>query len=683
MVKRGLIGLFLVLIILFSSLALAIMPEDEDDLEDEDDGELPEDAPLPVDFEVEDCAEDEDCPEDAYCVLGDCMGTLGADCFSIDECEGDLICDPSTNFCAIQNFFPCEDAGERSGCLESSTCMELEGFDGIWCIPNCDQRARSGEFFSGCEGDACTFNGDCAEGLFCYEWTCQETPPDYCVENSDCGDFSCFENYCVNPSCMEDADCPEGLTCTENICVAGMIACLDSDGCPENYMCSSRQCVRACSSDYNCGVYTLSEQIDLQVCNTQFLCEPFCNDHISTNKILGFNQGVGEYISFDLFQENPYFYAIGDATFNLREMEMILDDDTYQIISVIGYKGSQIFFDRKFDIYMFANQMYILDDEGNYYTPDMVETDVSGLYQTEPLTIEGDMDVNTLFSVERRELLIDVEGLTRTIDMEPLAIYYFIIPGERFYWLIVNDCEGDFDCFEDAHCEEGQFCLTDTHTCHDLIVIDGPVDDEEEEDDIVIPDAPAATGGDSTTSTSGSGFFRSTTTGDTCQNNDQCAANEYCLEEECLDKTSIIECEEQSGLVCDTDEACLSGESETIGDLLCCLGENDECMETEYNELIASTTIISRSGCVDEDGDNTGVREVSICYAIAGECSSENEYLVPASDLEIPTNPYFEECHIPTEEELKVPLHWTWYVLGGIVIVGIGLGATFFKPKKK
>ena len=674
MKKRGLMVLFLVFIVLLSSFVIGIMPEDEEDEDDIDDGEIADGAPLPVDFELGVCIDDIDCPENSYCEEEECIGEIDANCDLIIECEESLVCDPTSNLCARPYYTPCEDEGERSGCLETAVCSELEGFMDFWCVPVCELDARDGRGFSGCEGDTCLFNGDCAEELFCYERTCQEIPPDYCVENSDCGEFTCFDNYCVNPSCEGDRDCPEGLSCSENVCVAGMIACLNSRGCPENHVCSSRRCVRACSSDFNCGIYTLGEQVDLQVCNTQYLCENFCNEHITTNRVIGFgiDDARTRYGTAEIEQESPYLFGLGDATFDLREMEMIYGEDRYQIISVLGYRGIEIFFDKKFEIYMFANQLYILDDEGNYYVPEMVETDITGIYSTEPTEIEGGFDVAAVFSVERRELIVDVSGLTKTIDMDPLAIYNFNIGPGVFYWLIVNDCEMDFDCFEDSDCEEGQFCWTDTHTCHGIIVIEGP-------------GAPP-TGEAETTVTPSSGRNRGRpvsiiTPSATCQNNEECESNEYCFEDECLEKTSIMQCQERPGLVCDSDESCLSGDEEVIGDVLCCLGENDECMSTEYNEDIESTTIISRSDCIDSDGDNMGVREISVCYAVAGECSSDSEHLVPASDLGLSTNPYFESCYIPTKEDLSTFV-WVWYLVGGIV-VAVGISVALIIPKKK
>ena len=201
---------------------------------------------------------------------------------------------------------PCDPTDEW-GCPTGRVCMEVEGYDGYWCVGDpCEgvecppgERCSYGECVSPCddvvcpEGQVCSVIGGvgvcvpadcyapgyecpecercraaecepdpccevvCGPGEFCREGVCHEVcgPEDDCPDGQVCHDGECVEDpcwdvectggrVCVDGECVEDP-C-EGVICRpEHICVDG--ECIDPPCgyiiCPDGFVCVDETCV--------------------------------------------------------------------------------------------------------------------------------------------------------------------------------------------------------------------------------------------------------------------------------------------------------------------------------------------------------------------------------------------------------------------------------------------------------
>ena len=120
---------------------------------------------------------------------------------------------------------------------------------------------------------ACGPNGNCTNGVCCFEWGCVPPP---CTTNLDCGlGGLCRDGVCVPPPpCETTDDCSAEQLCVLGAC-ADAPACAEDAECPAVHRCVDARCLRdgACFEDDDCGFEGV-------VCQAGICVEPvvFCVD---------------------------------------------------------------------------------------------------------------------------------------------------------------------------------------------------------------------------------------------------------------------------------------------------------------------------------------------------------------------------------------------------------------------
>ena len=148
-------------------------------------------------------------------------------CFIFVGCTDDA--DNSANIgeaCSLSGFD--EDGNDIDNCVSGSYCT-LEDDDADFGDFTCVAFTQS--------GGACSYNGQCAGGLVCFNGTdtClpSRTEGESCVYDSDCAsDLLCFSgtNTCLpsrteGESCVYDSDCASDLQCVDSDAGDGSRTC--------------------------------------------------------------------------------------------------------------------------------------------------------------------------------------------------------------------------------------------------------------------------------------------------------------------------------------------------------------------------------------------------------------------------------------------------------------------------
>lgn len=85
---------------------------------------------------------------------------------------------------------------------------------------------------------ACSGDGDCPPGQYCFEGNCSRLD---CVDASDCGDawaFECVAGRCAPVPCEIDADCPDRRRCVDGLCGGGGAPCTLHEECEDGVWCN-------------------------------------------------------------------------------------------------------------------------------------------------------------------------------------------------------------------------------------------------------------------------------------------------------------------------------------------------------------------------------------------------------------------------------------------------------------
>lgn len=706
-----------------------------------------------VDF----CSSDRECERGIrYCgeEVGYCIGFVTAPCDGDFECSstlGETICDipqgSSSGECRYPISSSCAGEGEcvsYAGCVGYGRDRQGSQISGT-CEPTCTQTARNGQQYSGCVGQRCTSNSQCASGNWCYiAGVCAALLGDRCVTGSDCVSGSCYRGFCQISSCSNDAQCGEGRTCQEQRCIETTNFCFEDIDCGDGFTCSSGyRCRRACEADYNCNI-GVSNQNQIEACTTS-TCRTLCNTE-EEDSVLQIDNADSSYAFVELARVNPYTYRteLAQTSFaaNLRTLEYgeLDGNERGTMRRILGYRGDVAYLGENYQIFVFGSELYVLFEDGSYVKPTLRETALLGAYATDPVRFGG-QDANIAFVVQERAIVVNIRGVNiATIRLRPLVVYSFSYQG-FIGFLFVNNCNINYDCTENSHCSSGQACQAnacvrsaggrfqlpnfdifpfrnnrvniDPGVFFDLVNNCRSNDDcndnegctngvcEAEPPPIDFFDPPSETepaagdaeeagsagtgvgGGTGGTGTGGgSQAQRNVASSSRCSDNNDCTLREYCLNGACLPKNAIRECQE-NGVVCDIGQRCGDGTGRVISNILCCEGTDNACVSLQYNSNLGSRAVISKSNCVDGDGDSMGVREVSLCYPGAVKCSASSDSLIPAEELGLNSNPYNEPCEKPSEQKLKIPFHATLLLplLGLLVLATIITLVVKFKPK--
>jgi len=129
-------------------------------------------------------------------------------CVTADDCEGDLVCDPYLN----------EGKGECVFCVAGESICDGTG------VKTC---LADGTAYS--EVTPCIPDDPCLVAEGCVDGECMEPEPKSCSDDNPCTDDFCqpFTGECIvlpnlnGDCCTQDTDCDDGLTCTTDVCGAG------------------------------------------------------------------------------------------------------------------------------------------------------------------------------------------------------------------------------------------------------------------------------------------------------------------------------------------------------------------------------------------------------------------------------------------------------------------------------
>ncbi len=175
-----------------------------------------------------------------------------------------------------------------------------------------------------------------------------------------------------------------------------------------------------------------------------------------------------------------------------------------------------------------------------------------------------------------------------------------------------------------------------------------------------------------------------------CVSDSSCTSDKYCLNGACIEKDSISKCHRENGVACNMNDNCRSSNGKVMGSIRCCIGENNACLRSMYNPTLKSRVIVTTGDCNDNDNNGKGTRQITLCYPDSENCTPDSTNVIPAVELGIDTNPYYEECVRPTKEDLKVPMSLlkkviiiSGIVLGILIILGSIISFIIYKKKNK
>lgn len=126
----------------------------------------------------------------------------------------------------------------------------------LTAAPGCSSADLAQEF------EACSKDGDCAEGLACKGGSCQSLVRTTCLIDAQCPEGQkCTEGSCQAneppAQCEGDGDCDDGMLCDQGLCVAGEpVGCESDEECAKDEACEDGKCVAStpegCTEDEDC-----------------------------------------------------------------------------------------------------------------------------------------------------------------------------------------------------------------------------------------------------------------------------------------------------------------------------------------------------------------------------------------------------------------------------------------------